>query len=248
MDAWIERIERLDLSLYSTIPSLTVLGDKRSLLAVQRATANVNGEYVYLEIGAYLGGSIQPHLVDERCKRIYAIDPRPGQSPDDRAAGHIAHYENNSTEEMISRLGRIGHGDLSKIVCFDLDASDVDPGRIENRPHLIFIDGEHTKRAVISDFQFCIQVVHEKGTILFHDFHKIHEGILEICASLDRQRRPYTALKLEGAVFAILFDADRMLADRYLADWFKRKRFFWPLFRFKQRIKKVLPGRTRRKQ
>ena len=241
METWIERIERLDLSLYSTIPSLTVLGDKRSLLAVQRATANLHEEYAYLEIGSYLGGSIQPHLVDDRCKKIYAIDPRPPQSPDDRAAGHIARYENNSTEEMIRQLGRIGYGDLSKIESFDFDASDVDPLKVTIRPHLIFIDGEHTKRAVISDFQFCIKVVHEKGTILFHDFHKIHEGILEICSSLDRQRRSYTALKLEGAVFAIFFEAERMRADPYLADLFKRKRFSWPLFRFKQRLKKILP-------
>lgn len=77
MNDWIERINKLDLSLYNSILSSTSTGCKRSLLAVQRVTAKKHKKYAYLEIGSHLGGTIQPHLVDDRCRRIYSIDPRP---------------------------------------------------------------------------------------------------------------------------------------------------------------------------
>lgn len=223
MNDWIEKIEKLDLSLFESIPSQTSAGDRCSLLAVQRATARKCKEYVYLEIGSHLGGSIQPHLVDDRCNRIYSIDPRPSQQPDDRSPGHIAYYDNNSTERMFNMLGSIGYGDVAKIESFDLDASKVDPGKITSSPQIVFIDGEHTKSAVLSDFQFCGKVVSENGTILFHDFYIIYPAILEICNLLDKQHHTHVALKLEDSVFAIFFDSDLVHADPYLASLHKRK-------------------------
>jgi hypothetical protein len=241
MNDWIERINKLDLSVYKAILSSTSTGCKRSLLAVQRATAKKHKKYAYLEIGSHLGGTIQPHLVDDRCRRIYSIDPRPSQVMDDRSPGYIAHYDNNSTERMLTMLGSLGYGDLTKIECFELDASEVDPEKIRPRPEIVFIDGEHTKSAVISDFQFCSKVVSENGTIMFHDVKVIYPAILDICSLLDKKHHSHVALRLEGLIFAIFFDSDLVHADPYLSLLQKKNKNFLLKLRVKHWLKQHLP-------
>jgi len=241
MNNWIKRIDTLDISLFEAIPSQTSPGDRLSLLAVQRAIARKHKEYVYLEIGSHLGGSLQPHLADDRCKRIYSIDPRPSQQLDDRSPGFVAYYEDNSSERMLKMLGSAGYGDLAKIECFDLDASKVDPSKIISNPLIAFIDGEHTKAAVISDFQFCAKVMSKDGVVLFHDFYIIYPALLEICNQLDKQDRTYLCLMLEDGVFAILLDPDLVMSDLYLASLYNRHKHFWFAFRIKTWLKKSLP-------
>jgi len=238
MDKYIEKIDNLDLSLFEAIPPQMGTRDKRSLLAVQRATASKCKEYAYLEIGSHLGGSIQPHLVDDRCKRIYSIDLRPTRQADDRSPDYTAHYDDNSTQRMLELLGGLGHGDLEKITCFDLDASDVDPGEITSSPRIAFIDGEHTREAVLSDFQFCHQVVHGKGTILFHDFDIIYPAVFEICDRLSREEHVHLAFKLDREVFAIFFDPDLVHADPSLASMYRRRRSRWFAYQSKKGWKK----------
>ncbi len=77
------RIESLDVSLFDAVPSQSTIGDRQAWLAVQRSLRQ-QSEYVYLEIGSHLGGSIQQHLVDPRCRKIVSIDRRPLSQPDDR--------------------------------------------------------------------------------------------------------------------------------------------------------------------
>jgi hypothetical protein len=238
----IDRIELLDLTLFDSIQSQTSAGDRSSLLAIQRAVAKKNKEYTYLEIGSHLGGSIQPHLIDDRCKRIYSIDPRPLQQPDDRSHGHVEYYDDNSSEKMIALLRNISGGDVDKIDCIELNASEIDPKKIENRPELAFIDGEHSKAAVLSDFLFCDEVVSERGTILFHDFFIIFPALFEICRILDRQHRTYLPLMLENELFGIFFDHDLVHSDPYLTVLFKKNRYFWLGFRYKAWLKQILPG------
>lgn len=242
MSNWLQRIDALDLSLFNRIESQTSPADRISLLAAQRATARCHPQYTYLEIGSHLGGSIQPHLVDQRCKKIYSIDARPRQQPDDRSPGYVAYYENNSSERMLALLGTIGAGEVNKIECFDLDASQIETASISDAPDLIFIDGEHTNRAVLSDFEFCNKVVGKGGTILFHDFFMVYPAILEICRTLDRQRRTYLPLKFESCVFGIFFSPQMVYADSFLAEQYRRNKHFVPIFRLKVLLKKFLPG------
>jgi hypothetical protein len=237
-----QRVDALDLGLWDGIPSQTSSGDRRSLLAVQRAVAKKHGEYTYLEIGSHLGGSLQPYLVDDRCKRIYSIDPRPQQQPDDRAAGFIAYYPENSTKKMLELLGSTGYGDVAKIDCFDLDASKVDPGSVTHRPHIAFIDGEHTRSAVVSDFKFCMRVLSSDGVALFHDFSIIYPTLREIFAELDNQNRAYVPVKLEGEVFAIIFDPDLPASDPFLSFMLGRHKYFWASYGTSVWLKKWLPG------
>src|SRR5215207_9651998 len=93
-------IKDLDLKLFSRIPSQSSDSDKRSLLAIQAAVRELRETYVYLEIGSYLGGRIQPYLPDDRCSKIYSIDKRPSVQED--ARGLSFYYANNSTERMMA--------------------------------------------------------------------------------------------------------------------------------------------------
>lgn len=241
LNEWINKINDLDVSLFEKIPSQTSDGDRRSILAVQRVTAKKNKEYVYLEIGSHLGGSIQPHLVDDRCKRIYSIDARPAQQPDDRSPGYTAYYDDNSTDRMLNLLMDIGHGDVRKIKCFDTDASEVDLNQIEQKPQIAFIDGEHTQISVISDFRFCGSVLSDEGTILFHDFNIIYPAIVQICKQLDKQNRFYLPLKLEGDTFAIFFDGNLVNEDEYLMSIYRKNKYYLLSWRIKACLKMLLP-------
>lgn len=244
----IARIDALDLTLFDSIPSQTSDGDRRSLLAVQRAIARARGTYDYLEIGSHLGGSIQPHLADDRCTAIYSIDPRPAQQPDDRTPGFVATYENNSSQRMLDNLTRIGSGDVGKIVCVDRDASQIDPSTITRRPDLVFIDGEHTQSAALSDFRFSEGVVRANGAILFHDFAIVFPAVRAICRDLARQRRAHLALMLEDQVFGIFFDPTIVSSDSYLAALARKNWYFLVRFGVRRWWRRHRPfGRTRRR-
>src|SRR4051812_29146328 len=54
-----DRVAALDVTLFSEIPSQTDAWDRRALLALHQAAARGTSTFVYLEIGSYLGGSLQ---------------------------------------------------------------------------------------------------------------------------------------------------------------------------------------------
>jgi hypothetical protein len=238
-----QKVESLDVSAFDPIASQTTMGDRRSLLAIQRAVARRCGEYTYLEIGSHLGGSIQPHLLDARCKTIYSIDPRPPHQPDDRRLGHVEYYEDNSSQRMLKLLGDVSPDQVGKVHCIDLDASDVDPGQIVAGVRLALIDGEHTRTAVLSDFQACNRVLSHDGTVAFHDFFIVGGAVLEICRMLSQQRRTYVPLKLEDNVVALFFDPETVHSDPYLAAHLESSRYFWLRYRMKSRLKRAIPNR-----
>jgi Methyltransferase domain len=209
------RLNHHDLDLFNHIHSESKPGDKVSWLALQRATRMSSQPYVYLEIGSHLGGSIQPHLLDTKCRKIYSIDKRPVEMPDDR--GIRLHYEKNSTSRMLANLTEVDSTQVSKIICFDMDAKEIDPKLVSDPPHLCFIDGEHTKSAALSDFKFCLSVCAPEAIISFHDDRIIAPALAEIVQHLRRQGIPYEALKLRGSTFAIVLRRPSMLHG-FMAD------------------------------
>lgn len=242
MHDFIDDIEKLSPTLFDGIPSQTGHADRRALLAVQRAVARAHGRYAYLEIGSHLGGSLQPHLADPRCTKIYSIDARPLAQPDDRAPGFLAHYEDNSSARMLSLLGARGVGDLTKIVCFDSDAAEVEIALIAEPPLIAFIDGEHTRAAVRSDFAFCREAIDPRGAILLHDFSIVYPAIAAIRTTLRREGVPHLAVMLEGDVFGFFFDAALVHDDPYLSACRRRApRVLGALFG-KRLLKRALPA------
>lgn len=240
-----ERVEALSTDLFASIPSQTSERDRRSLLAVQRSTARRFGRFAYLEIGSHLGGSIQPYLLDPRCEAIYSIDPRPASQPDDRSPGCRVGYEGNSTQRMLDRLRELAPDRLDRVRCFEADASRVDPSAIELRPHVAFIDGEHTRRAVVSDFRFCRSVLAPGGTIVFDDFPIVYPGVLDVLGSLRRTGEGFATARLEGKAFAVFFDRDVVEGDPFLRRCRARNRFSLLRYRVKRAFRDALaaPGR-----
>ena len=237
-----ERVDGLSTDLFASIPSQTSERDRRSLLAVQRSTARRFGRFAYLEIGSHLGGSIQPYLLDPRCEAIYSIDPRPASQPDDRSRGCRVVYEGNSTERMLDRLRELAPDRLDRVRCFEADASQVDPSSIGQRPHAAFIDGEHTRRAVVSDFRFCRNVLAPGGTIVFDDFPIVYPGVLDVLGNLRRAGERFAAARLEGKAFAVFFDEDVAEGDPFLRVCRARSRFSLLRYRVKHLARGLLPG------
>ncbi len=194
-------ISGLDLKLFEKIPSQSSDNDKRSLLACQLAARELAPGYNYLEVGSYLGGSIQPHLLDEKCARIYSIDKRPEKQPDERGAEYT--YLNNSTARMMEKLREVAPEKLDKITTIDGDTRSLDPSQINEKIQLCFIDGEHTDEAAVSDFKFCLKVLDTNGAIVFHDAAITYNGLDECVKYLQDNQINYRAYNLPDIVFAV---------------------------------------------
>ena len=201
MNNFNELIANLDLKLFEKIESQSSVEDKQSLLACQFAVREIAGEYKYLEIGSYLGGSIQPFLLDERCKLIYSIDKRPLIQADERGVDYT--YLNNSTERMLENLKKVAPEQIEKIQTVDSDTKKIEAETIKEKFELCLIDGEHTDEAVMSDFKFCLNILSKNGAILFDDANVIYNGIANCINYLEEKSVNYRAYCLPNKIFVI---------------------------------------------
>jgi hypothetical protein len=199
------RIEGLDATLFSKILSQTTDADKKSLLAIQACTRASTEKYAYLEIGSYLGGSIQPHLLDPKCGKIYSIDKRQIVSRDERV--EEPGYPGNTQEHMLSLLTALDPENVTKTECLEGDTRSISPSLIHEAPNLCFIDGEHTPSAVVEDFDFCARVCAAGATIVFHDAQTVFRGLRSVISKLKKSGRKFSAHALSDMVYAICLDA-----------------------------------------
>ena len=204
-----DRVAALDLELFAHIESQTTDSDRKSLLAVHSGVADRTEPFSYLEIGSYLGGTLQVVIADPRCARVVSIDSRPLTPPDDRRGGLQGEYRDNSTEQMRKLLQDVPGADLSKLETVEESTENIAPGRFA-RPDFCFIDGEHTHRAALRDARFCRTVMQGAGIIAFHDFHIIERAILDFLRETRRPRRGYLLLH---AVFIVELGAIPSLLD-----------------------------------
>jgi len=195
-----ERINRLDIGLFDQIMSQSTDFDRASLLACELAVREMVDGYNYLEIGSYLGGSIQPHLSDDKCRRIYSIDKRPESQPDARGFDWV--YQNNSTARMLELLKAI-NPNIEKIVTIDGDTATIKPAEVAETVDLCFIDGEHTDEAVFRDFRFCLDVLADNGAIMFHDSQITYNGIASSIKYLEENGHKFHGYILPNLVFVI---------------------------------------------
>jgi len=198
------RVGGLDATLFSKIMSQTTDADKKSLLAVQACVRASSEGYVYLEIGSYLGGSIQPHLLDPKCTKIYSIDKRQLVSRDERV--EAPGYPGNTQQHMLSLLAELDTKNVAKIECLEGDTRSLPASLIREAPNLCFIDGEHTPSAVVCDFDFCSRVCATGGTIVFHDAQTVFRGLRSVISRLRKSRRKFSALALSDMVYSISLD------------------------------------------
>lgn len=251
MDNFETLIKERDLKLFEKVESLLTNNDKGSLLACQKGVRELLPEYTYLEIGSYMGGSLQPYVQDQRCGKIYSIDKRPPVAPD--VSGFDRNYKNNTTETMLGNLREVSEEGTAKIVCLEGDVSEIDPARVEVKPQLCFIDGEHTDEAAMRDFKFCFQVMAENGAILFHDSAIIYNSLWDIIKMVEEKGLKFRAYNIADFVFVLELgdfplheteDIRNMLLNNYVGYLNSmqftepyRKFTMKPIFRFVRAIK-----------
>jgi hypothetical protein len=195
-------IEALDLTLFSQIESQSTDSDKRSMLAIQAAVRELRDPYIYLEVGSYLGGSIQPYLLDPKCRRIVSIDKRPAVQND--ARGYDWRYANNSTKRMLENLRGVDEHSVGKVFTIDSGTETIDPAEVGDAPQICMIDGEHTDAAMRNDFLFCRKVLEKSGgAIVFHDAQITYNGIYECVQDLKEEGVEFRAYVLPSVVFVI---------------------------------------------
>jgi hypothetical protein len=199
-----ERIGSLDVSLFDAVASQTYPEDRKTLLLLQRCVRQL-GNYTYLEIGSHLGGTLQPHLVDDDCALIYSIDKRPLEQPDESSGA--CYYPGNSTERMLEGLqDAYPQSPIKKIQTFDADARDLDAKMFTQKPDFCFIDAEHTDSAVASDFDFCLRVCSPNAIIGFHDANVIVGGLTRVRQHLAESRISFEGFVLPRHVYVILLN------------------------------------------
>ena len=199
-----ERITSLDVSLYDAVSSQTYPEDRRSLLLLQRCVRRF-GSYTYLEIGSHLGGTIQPHLVDSHCELIYSIDKRPLALPDEYSG--VVYYPGNSTQRMLDGLREaFPESPVEKICTFDSEARSIDPKQFSKAPDFCFIDAEHTDKAVVVDFRFCLRIGKPDGVIAFHDANAMPGGLGRIRRQLRKSGIRFRHFVLPRHVYVILLN------------------------------------------
>ena len=171
----VKAIEALDTSAF-VVESQTSAEDKVSFLRIQNLLRACAADYVYIEVGSHLGGTLVPHLADPRCRSVISIDPRPHEQPDER--GRSFTYDGNSTARMIEGLQQVLSKDcLAKLRTFDLDATQVPLVDLAARADLVMVDGEHTNVAVFSDVISLLPAIAPDAIIAFHDANLVADAI-----------------------------------------------------------------------
>src|SRR5437588_8300097 len=127
-----DRISALDPTLLSSVESLMTDWDRRSLLALHAATAETLGVFKYLEIGSYLGGSLQALMQDPRCTSIISIDPRPDLTP--HLEGETYSYPDNTKAQMLELLSKLPDGDMAKLATYDCGTDSLTVQELHVRP------------------------------------------------------------------------------------------------------------------
>src|SRR5947209_5586019 len=200
------RIDKQDTSLFGYVLSQSTENDKKSLLALQSAFRQ-RKEYIYLEIGSYRGGSLQPYVVDEKCRQLISIDPRPYSLPDER--GEKLSYWENTTRGMLDALAKVPGGNLAKIKTIEEGTDTLSSSGLGCRPDFCFVDGEHTDSAVVRDARFCLSAIQENGCIAFHDSNIVYKGISAFLDELKRAGRAFRAFHLPDSVVFVELDECR---------------------------------------
>lgn len=172
----------------------------RVLIRVQELVS-ARGPYDYVEVGSYLGRSLQPHLQDDDCKRAVSIDLRPDLTPDERGA--LDDYQDITADDMIAGLAQhCSPTDLAKLETIT-DTSDAlrafEPAQFD----LAFIDGEHTHVAAFRDFLNVLRVMRPDGVICFDDTTLVLTGIRNALTVLDAHGIPHAMAWARGEITII---------------------------------------------
>ena len=204
-----------------TIPSMFSSGDAYHLQRNMELIAQAIPSYDYLEIGSYLGASLQWHLTNDKCNSVISIDLRPqGVVKDERSQFDGKFSYDVTTQDMLQ--GFMDHNlPIDKLTCID--------GTVDNIPadkkfDLVFIDAEHTNEAVFYDATHCFPAMKESCIMLFHDAWIVYQGLEKFNNYLDSIDQYFVAAKMQNCdIYAVamgsMIDPFVKYATEYAEDW-----------------------------
>jgi hypothetical protein len=208
-ESLISRIDRLDVSLFDHIEAQLEFEDMRSLLALHAGACRLWPRFCWLEIGSYLGGSLQVLVRDPRCFKILSIDPRPLRQPDER--GQLPTYGANSTQHMLELLADVPGASLDKLKPITASTTDLTPEHLPSVPEICFIDGEHTDEAALHDARFCYSAMRGSGCIVFHDAAIVYRAIAHFIDELTQEHVEFRPYLLPNTIFVIELGSVQLL-------------------------------------
>jgi hypothetical protein len=219
------RLAALDLTLFDSIGPPGWGGDARSLLALHAALRAATREFAYLEIGSYLGSSLQSYVADSRCTAIMSIDPRLATADDD--CWGTAHYAENSVEHMLACLRAVPDANLEKLTSYECDASSVEVAKLPARPSVCFIDGEHTRQSALADARFCRGAASRPAVIVFHDRSVVAGAVADFLDDLEKDGASYYAYGLPSHLFVVELGDIRLFRSAEVRRAAGRQRVLW---------------------
>ena len=174
------------------VPAQINSSDVRALISIMDFVSS-HGAYSYLEIGSYLGGSLQWHLSNPQCQRVVSIDKRSQEKIKDER--HIDYAYTVTTRDMLNALTS-NNVPIDKLTAID--------GTVDNIPSglqfdLVFIDAEHTNQAVFYDGQKCLAAVNDHAVIMFHDDWIVYQGIEQLEEHLKQIGKIFCKFKISGS-------------------------------------------------
>ncbi len=188
----------------------------RTLINVQEIAAK-DGSYRYLEIGSYLGKSLQPHVMDDDCIEALSIDLRPEMTPD--ARGALDQYKHVTTQDMLDGLRQYANdSQMQKLSTRETTTASLRSDPPEARFDLAFIDGEHTIAAAFTDFLNVLTVMKEKCVVVFDDTHIIYPAVQNATSYLESLGAEHAVVFGGGYISAIFIGPDAGVRATMLKD------------------------------
>ncbi len=172
----LDHVKSLDSRLFSFLDAMLGEWDRRALLALHGSIVDSYGVFSYLEIGSYLGGSLQVVMRDPRCEHVMSLDARTAVTPHEHSDVEVV-YENNDTEQMLTRLRTLPDVAMGKLTTYDAGTDLLHVSELPVQPTYCFVDGEHTSDAALRDAYFCAEAMRGVGVIAFHDFTVVGSAI-----------------------------------------------------------------------
>lgn len=187
--------------------------DKLVLLEIRNFLHNL-GEYNFLEIGSFLGGSLTPFLKDEKCIRILSVDDRGRCQPDERGVNYD--YSGITNETMIDELHRVGLN-TEKLQTFDGSIDEFTLG--SEKYDFIFIDGEHTDFACFRDFVHSEKLLKTNSIVAFHDAPLIYKSVVTIVEMLKARNSIFNFIKVKNSnMFLLTFNEFSKILENFSSE------------------------------
>ena len=179
------------------VPGQIGSNDVNVLTSVMNFMAQ-KGSYRYLEIGSYLGASLQWHLTNPECVQVVSIDKRSRDKI--KAERQIDYAYTTTTQDMINALTSNGLP-LDKLITVN---GTVDNIPLDNQFDLVFVDAEHTNQAVFYDAVKCSASMNTNSIIMFHDDWIVYKGIEKFEEYLTNNQQIFRKFKMQDSDITVI--------------------------------------------